>query len=114
MLLQHNGTVGNNTWLGYSSLIPGDDSPVIMPRNCQMTEFTFSNKNSGADYTLEFYKNGMTSSEKFLTIAKTNTQYFFQNGLTYTFNAGDLIFVKYIDNGNNASDAVAVMYFKSV
>lgn len=113
ILLQHNGTVSNNTFIGYDSLIPGDSTPVIIPIYSQILEFTFSNSNSGADYTLEFRKNG-TGVATFYSVSKTNTQFFTDSTIDTIFNAGDQIYIKYIDNGTNASDAVILLTLKAL
>lgn len=114
ILLQHNGTVSNGTWLGYDSLLPGDATPVIIPRNSEFTRFTFSNANSSADYTLTFRKNSLVATP-FLTVSRTNTQFF-----SYTlspeelFSAGDQIYIQYQDDGQNASDAVILLGFRAL
>lgn len=113
ILLQNNGTVSNNTFIGYDSLIPGDATPVIIPVKSQFLEFTFSNANNNADYTLEFRKNTLVGTP-FFSASKTNTQFFSQDGVDEPFDAGDQIYVKYIDDGNSASDAVILLTFKSI
>lgn len=113
VVLQHNGTVSNGTFLGYDSLIPGDSTPIIIPRDADFTRFTFSNSNSNADYTLYFRKNS-TVATPFYSISKVNTQ-FFQQALPTPepFLAGDRIFIEYQDDGTNASDAVLVLGFRA-
>lgn len=111
--LQHNGTVSNGTFIGYSSLIPGDATPVIIPVDSEILEFTFSNANSNADYTLEFRKNG-TSVATFYTVSKVNTQFFSDNIITEIFSAGDAVYVKYVDDGNNASDVAILLTLKAI
>ena len=111
--LQYNGTVRNNTFFGYSNLIPGDDTPVVIPVKSQLIEYSFSNSSSGADYTIEIRK-GSTTSTVLDTQAQTNTQFFVRSGLAIDFDAGDTIFCKYLDNGKNASDAAIVLFFKAV
>lgn len=113
LTLQHNGTVGNGTFFGYSNLLPGDATPVLAPINSVFKGFTFSNANSGADYTLEFRKNSTTGTV-FYTISKVNTQFFTQDVPDESFNAGDAIYVKYVDDGNNASDAGIVLYYQVI
>lgn len=114
IVLQHNGTVSNGTFLGYDSLIPGDSTPVLVPKDADFTGFTFSNSNSGADYTLRFRKNSTTATV-FYSVSKVNTQFFQQNLTTAEFfSAGDAIFIEYIDDGTNASDAVIVLSFRAV
>lgn len=113
IVLQHNGTVSDGTWLGYDSLLPGNDTPIIIPRNADFTEFTFSNNNAGADYTLTFRKNSLVATP-FYTISKVNTQFFQQSLPTEEpFSAGDQIYIQYGDDGSNASDAVILLGFRA-
>lgn len=111
LILQHNGTVGDGTFLGYSSLIPGDDTPVIVPVDSTLIEITYSNSRSNADYTLVFRKNS-TIATPFKSISKTNTQFFADTTFNETFNAGDEIYVEYQDNGGNSTDAALVLFFQ--
>ena len=113
LVLQHNGTVSNGTWLGYDSLLPGDSTPIIIPRAGDFTRFTFSNSNSGADYTLTFRKNSTTATP-FYVVSRTNTQFFSQTLPTpEAFAQGDRIFIQYQDDGTNASDAAITLAFKA-
>lgn len=111
ILLTHNSRVNNGTFIGYQSTIPGDSTPVIIPVASQILEFTFSNIKN-ADYTLEFRKNSTTATP-FYTISKTNTQFFADTTIDETFSSGDEIYVKYVDDGTNASDAVILLTFKA-
>ena len=111
--LLHNGTVDNGTFLGYSQTIPGDDTPIILPRKCQITEFTFSNNRTNADYTLELRKNSKTAPV-FFTVSKVNTRLFFEQGLSEEFLPGDQIYVKYVDNGTNARDVAMILFFQNI
>lgn len=113
LTLLHNGIVGNNTFFGYSNLLPGDSTPVIIPIFSQFFEFSFSNSNSNADYTLEFRINSTTGTP-FYTVSKVNTQFFVDTNVDQNFNQGDEIYVKYIDNGQSASDAAIVLLFKAL
>lgn len=113
IVLQHNGTVSNGTFIGYDSLIPGDATPVLIPRESEFTGFTFSNASADADYTLEFRIN-TTVGTPFYSVSKINVQYF--NDILSTpvsFSAGDQIYIKYIDDGTNASDVVIMLTFRA-
>lgn len=113
IVLQHNGSVGNGTFFGYSNLISGLDTPIVVPVDSTLDNFTFSNKNSSADYTIEFRKN-TTGGSAFYSVSKTNTSSFVDTlGSPEPFSAGDLIYVKYVDNGSNASDVGLVLNFKA-
>lgn len=112
--LEHNGSVGNNTYIGSSSTVNGLDTPIPVTQTSSFVSFSFSNKRSNADYTLEFYKNSPTGTP-FYTVSQTNTQFFSQQLPTAeSFAAGDLIYVKYIDNGQNANDVFMALNFKVV
>ena len=111
--LSYNGTINNNTFIGYLNTIPGDDSPVILPSDAILREYTFSNKRSNADYTLEFRKNSLTATP-FHTVSKVNTQFFYEDTLTELFNAGDQIYVKYKDDGQNAQDISIILFYEKV
>lgn len=111
--LVYNGTLSNGDWIGYSNLLPGDATPVISPITGAFVGFTFSNNDASADFALEFRKN-TTGGTPFFTWSVDNTQ---SAAITLptpqTFAAGDQIFVKYVDEGSNARDAVVVLLFKS-
>jgi hypothetical protein len=113
IILQHNGSVGNNTFFGYANTINGLDTPIVIPVNSVFVNFTFSNKSSSADYTIEFRKN-TSSGTAFYSVSKTNTQFFVEVlGSPESFNAGDTIYVKYVDDGGNANDVGLVLNFKA-
>ena len=111
--LTYNGTIGNNTFIGYLNTIPGNSTPIILPVKCKITEFTFSNQRSNADYTLEFRKNG-TGGTPFFSVSKVNTQFFTETAIDEDFNPGDQIFVKYKDNGTNALDVGLLLFFQNI
>lgn len=111
--LQHNGTVGGGTFLGYNELIPGNSTPVIVPSNSVFKGFTFSNNSAAADYTLEIRQNTQVGTPLY-TISKVNTQFFSQTGLNFSFTSGDQIFVKYVDDGGNAADVGMNLIFQAV
>jgi len=111
--LLNNGTVSNGTFMGYSELIPGDATPIVLPRDCLFTEFTFSNNKTKADYTLLFKKNA-TGATPFYSISKVNTQFFFDTTPNESFLAGDQIYVQYQDDGQNARDVALVLFFRNV
>lgn len=112
IVLQHNGSVSDGTFIGYDSLIPGDASPIIFPEPCSIFEFTFTNSRTSADYTLEFRKNS-TVATPFYTVSKTNTQFFADTAISEDFAAGDQIYIKYVDDGTNAQDLVMCLYMQN-
>lgn len=111
--LIYNGTLSNNEFIGYSNLLPGDSTPIVVPINCILEEYTFSNSRDTADYTIELRKNSTTATI-FNSISQVNTKTFVQTGINESFTQGDEIYIKYIDNGTNAVDAGLVLIFRAV
>ena len=113
IILIQNGTLSDNEFIGYSNLIPGDATPIIAPITGTFVGFTFSNENSSADFALEF-RLGTTTSSIFFTWSVDNTLTADVNLVTpEAVTAGGRMFIKYKDEGSNASDAVIVLKFKS-
>lgn len=111
--LQYNGNVGDATFFGYSNLLPGDATPIVIPIKSELFEFSFSNSKSTADYTLEFRKNSTTGSVLY-TVSKSNVQFFADVAISINFEVGDTVYVKYLDDGTNASDVGLVLFFKAI
>ncbi len=108
-----NGSVSNNTWIGYSHLIPGNNTPIISPITGTFVGFTFSNKKSSADFGLEFRLNS-TSGSIFYDISVDNT-------LTADMTlptpepviGGQKMYIQYKDQGANAADMAIILKFKA-
>lgn len=106
-----NGTVGNNQWLGYNELLPGNLTPIRLPWACKMQEISLSFKGAAVDGRFEIYKNGFLAGNLIYSNTMTN-----QNGgklitgLTLQFAANDYFSGKWVDLGDNPSD-MAVTYF---
>jgi len=111
--LIYNGVVSNNEFIGYSNLLPGDETPIIIPVDSEITGYTFSNSRADASYTIELRKNSETATP-FNTTSKITTKNFIQSELSEEFAAGDSIFVKYLDDGVNASDVGILLTFKAI
>jgi hypothetical protein len=109
--LQSQGTIANGYFYGYSNNIPGDSTPVIIPANSTLLEFTFANSQSTADYSLLFRKNG-TGVATFYTVSKTNTQFFADDTINQTFLQGDEIYVQHQTDGQNSRDVAIVLLFQ--
>lgn len=109
--LIYNGTLSGDIFVSYSNLTP--NSPIVIPVNAAFTGFTYSNGKTGADYTFEFRRN-TTVGTPFYSISKTNTQYFAQSVPDEIFNAGDIISLKYLDNGTNSNDGVWILAFRAL
>lgn len=111
--ITQNGTLSNGDWLGYSNLLPGDDTPIVIPITGTLVGLTWSNRRNTADFALEFRLNS-TTNPIFYTYTTTNTQT--DNIVLPTpepVTEGDTIFIQYIDQGKNAADANIVLRFKA-
>lgn len=116
-----NGSIGNNTWLGYTHELPGNEVPIAIPLNCVLKEITFSYKNTDLlgiptgsnliDGRFDIYKN---------SFSVVNTQISFTNqasprivsNVNITFNSGDFFVGRWIDQGDNPSDLAIVYFFE--
>jgi hypothetical protein len=121
-----NGTIGNNNWLGYSEVLPGNQVPIRLPINCKLREISFSYYTStllgvplsGDQVTGKFkiFKNGLTDpthvihTEQFTNQVGGKTV----SGLDLSLNANDFIVGKWIDEGNNPSDMAIVYFFEVI
>lgn len=111
--LLYNGTLSNNEFIGYTNLLPGDDTPIVVPITGEFSGFTFSNSRTGPDFSIEFRLNSTTGTV-FYTYVNSNTQ---TESISLptpeTVTAGDEIYLKYIDQGTNAADAAIVLQFRA-
>lgn len=118
-----NSTVGNNQWLGYSELLPGNTTPIIIPRNCKLKEITFSwsstitillglvTLSSDVDGTFNLYKNGTSSGDIIWSKVFSNASGgAVSPNIDINLNAGDFIIGRWVDQGSNPSD-MAICYF---
>lgn len=101
-----NGTMSGGNWVSVSELIP--DHLYIMPATCKLIGLSWSNASAGRDFDLEFYKNGTVTLIH--TYQARNLQYGTELGWSYAFTAGEYFRVKYIDQGDNASDFSGFFY----
>ena len=111
--LIYNGTVSNNEFIGYSNLLPGDATPIVIPIDSFLEEYTFSNNKTTADFTIELRRNGTTATV-FNSVSKVNTQQFVETGINQVFDQGDNIYVKYIDDGTNAQDVTILLILRAL
>ena len=109
--LVYNGTISSDRFISYSNLTP--NSPIVVPINSEFLGFTFSNSRNGADFGLEFRIN-TTTGTAFYSVSKTNTRFFSDNNPSQLFTAGDIITVKYLDQGGNSNDVVIVLTFRAI
>lgn len=112
-----NSTVGNNQWLGYSNLLPGDTTPIALPLDCTLKEIATSFGGSSVDGELIIYKNGTAGGN---IVAGTNLIYTNENeskvftDVDIDFSAGDTLRGRWTDNGSNPNDMSIVYYFERV
>ncbi len=116
-----NGTIGNNNWLGYSELVPGNQVPIRIPLGCKIKEITFAYKNTllASDYVdgkFKLFKNGFTDPTNVIHTEQFTNQLGGKNitGLNLTLAANDFIVGKWIDEGDNPSDMAIVYFFEVI
>lgn len=117
-----NGVMGNNQWLGYSELIPGDTVPIILPRDCILKEITWSWQSiivgsmitGTVDGRFDLYKNGLVSPTNVIFQRTfTNSPPAFSANINIAFAAGDFMVGRWVDQGDNPSDAAITYFFQT-
>lgn len=111
----YNGSLSNNQWMGPTELLP--NTPLlVLPVNTKLNEITWANSATNNGFSIQFYKNGKLAANLFytMTVTSPNPGYGYISGLTFTFNAGDVIYAKYIDQGTNLSDADLVLWVSRI
>jgi hypothetical protein len=111
IILTHNGTMGNGFWHGYSELIPSDNSPIPLPWDCKLSEYTFSNNRTSVDGQMDFYVNGTTASDIVYSITFSNVNRVLTDLPNVSFSAGDLLRLRWVDNGQNPRDVASTLFF---
>lgn len=106
-----NGSIGNNQWLGYNELLPGDTVPIRLPWACVLKEISVSWVGAAVDGQIRIFKNGTTDPTN-VVFTQTFTN---QNGGSVffpniSFAANDQLRGRWIDQGDNPSD-MAIVYF---
>lgn len=120
-----NGTIGNNNWLGFSEVLPGNQVPIRLPVKCRLKEIQFSYAQSSllgpplngekVDGRYDLYKNGLTSPTNVVWQGSFTNQpagKYFTN-VNVDFNAGDWFVGRWVDLGDNPAD-MAITYFFEV
>lgn len=106
-----NGAIGNNNWLGYNELLPGDKVPIRVPWNSTLKEITVSYTSGVAvDGQLVIYKNGTAAGNIVHTETFTNQSDGKNITLSLSLTSGDTIRGRWRDTGDNPSD-MAIVYF---
>lgn len=107
-----NGSMTNGQWLGKGELL-SNTVTYVAPRSLQLIGMSWGNSKSNVDFDLEFFKNGRGTT-KFRTYSATNLKQGYEFNWTDAFSAGDYLDVKYVDQGDNASDFALDLVFKAV
>jgi len=100
--INRNSSMSNGDWFGRNELM-SNTATYIFTRDTRMIGLSWSNAKTNVDFQLEFYKNGRATT-KFYTYTASNLQFGYVTGLSYDFQAGDFLDIKYIDTGDNARD----------
>jgi len=110
-----NSTVGNNNWLGYNELLPGNITPIRIPVSCVLKEITFSWSGAAVDGRYDLYKNGTAGGNIAYQTPNIVNQANGINitGLNLSFVAGNFFIGRWIDNGDNPSDMAVVYFFQT-
>lgn len=106
----YNGTIGNNSWLGPTELLP--NTPLItFPVNTKLNEISWSNATSDVRFRIQFRTVSKTGTIFYtLTVNTTNTGTGYVTGLNYTFTPGSVIYAQYLDDGTNCSDMDLILW----
>jgi len=97
-----------------------DETPQVMPFDCEIIAYTFSNSNDNSDPSLEIYSvaegNGSGPATLKDTWSLTNVRTARKSNFPtpITFNAGDKVVVFLRDGGGNPSDVTFTMYLKII
>lgn len=110
-----NGTIGNNAWLGYSELLPGNTTPIRIPTSCILKEITLSWNGASVDGRFSIYKNGTAGGNIVYQSPNIVNQ---SGGIVFTdinisFVNGDFFVGRWTDNGDNPSDMAVVYFFQT-
>lgn len=107
-----NGTVSNNQWLGYSNLLPGDQTPIVIPWDSELDVLTFSFDGTSVDGQYQLYKNGLTGGDIVHTTTFTNVNdRLVDAAVSVSLVAGDFLVGRWVDTGTNPNDMAVTMNF---
>lgn len=110
-LFTHNGTLGDNFWHGYSNLIPSNTTPMIIPWDCVLKEYSLSANRPSMDGRMDFYLNGLTGGDIVYSIQFNNVNTTLIDFPELSLNAGDLLRLRWVDQGQNPRDAISTFDF---
>ncbi|MEO5348884.1 MAG: hypothetical protein H7836_04485 [Magnetococcus sp. YQC-3] len=110
-----NGVLGNNTWLGFSELVPSNTTPLIIPVACTLKELAFSFAGANVDGQMKIFKNGLVNPTNVvytMTLTNANT-YKLDTGVNVNLVAGDRLSAQWIDTGDNPNDGCLQWFFQT-
>ena len=108
----HNGVMSNGFWHGYSELIPSNNTPIIIPWNCILKEYTFAANRTSIDGIMNFYLNGTTTGDIVYSVNFTNVNRTLINFPDLSFALGDLLRLRWVDQGQNPRDVSSTFDFQ--
>lgn len=111
--LIHHGNISNETFIGYSHLLPGDATPIISPITGIFTGFTFSNDTAGADFELVFRKGSTTATPFFNWSTDDTKTAVVEIPSPEPFTVGEEIYIEYLDQGTKPHNTAIVLKFKA-
>jgi hypothetical protein len=117
--LLHNSSLTNGQRMGFSEVLP--NTPVILPKNAQLKELTFSNNSTVADARFDIYRRptplatnvpgGTATLLQQWTI--TNSLTAILTGMSHAFTAGQELLIVFVDTGDNPSDVSMICFFQA-
>jgi len=110
-MFQHNGTLGNNFWHGYNELINSFTTPMVIPWNCVLKEYVMCFNNTSVDGEMNFYLNGTDLANIVYSISFVNVDVYKIVYPNLDLSNGDLLRLRWVDNGKNPSDVVSTFDF---
>lgn len=113
LVLTHNGTVSNGTWINYSELL--SNPRILFPVRIRLKELTWVNVNTNlGSFTLNIYKNTQTNLIYTYTptAAERTAGYgYFVFPINVDFAAGESMYIKYVKpSGTSLSDLGLVVW----
>jgi hypothetical protein len=116
LMLLNNGSYTNGQWVGYSELLPGNNTPIVFPVPVHIKEITFSNNNTNCEFNFTF-RLGTTGATPYRTwtvdtnTEKTATLSGIDDAIPAASTADDRIFIQYNKTGGStASDVALILY----
>lgn len=110
-VFMHNGTLSNRFWHGYQSTIPSNTTPMIIPWDCVLEEYTLSADRNSMDGRLDFYVNGTTAGDIVYSVQLNNVNIYIIDFPNLALSAGDLLRTRWVDQGQNPRDVVSTFDF---